>query len=168
MIISKELEKAMNEQVGSEFGASLQYVSIASYFQADDMLRFAQIFFAQADEERMHAMKFVHFILETGGQVKIPQVPKTRSDFASPEDAIAAALAWEEEVTKQINGLMEIAVKDKDYITQQFLDWFVAEQLEEISKMSTILNIVKRSGDNLMMAEQYIVDALPADPNAAG
>ena len=75
-------------------------------------------------------------------------------------DAVQAALDWEVTVTKQINNLMSIAADEKDYIAQEFLRWFVNEQLEEISKMSTILNIIKRAGDNMLMAETYITDTV--------
>ena len=160
MIISKKLEKMLNEQVGHEFGASMEYVNIAGYFEAGDMLFFAKIFFEQSDEERDHAMKLVHYLLEAGGTVVIPAIPAGKADFKSPEEAVAAALSWEETVTDQINNLMSIAVEDKDYISQNFLQWFVAEQLEEISKMSTILSIIKRAGDNMLVAEQYVRDVV--------
>lgn len=166
MIISEKLEKAINVQIGNEFGASLEYVNIASYFEAGDMLFFSKIFFDQSDEERMHAMKFVRYILDAGGKVFIPAVPAGKADFKSPEEAVTLALDWEETVTRQINGLMDIAVEEKDYISQDFLKWFVAEQLEEISKMSTILSIIKRAGDNMLVAEQYIRDVV-ADMAAA-
>jgi ferritin len=160
MLISKKLEQAINQQIGNEFAASLEYLQIASYFESDDMLKFAQIFFDQAEEERFHAMKFLRYMLDTGGQVDIPALGKPRRDFESPADAVQAALDWELTVTKQVNSLFDIAVEEKDYIAQDFLRWFVNEQLEEISKMSTILNIIKRSGGNLLMAETYITDTL--------
>jgi ferritin len=160
MLISQKLQDAINQQIGNEFGASLEYLQIASYFESEDMLKLAQIFFDQSDEERDHAMKLLHYVLETGGDVAIPGIPKPRVKFESPEDAVQAALTWEETVTKQIYDLMDIAVEEKDYIAQEFLRWFVDEQLEEISKMSTILNIIKRGKDNMLMAETYIVDAV--------
>lgn len=160
MLISQKLQGVVNQQIGNEFGASLEYLQIASYFSSEDMLKLAQIFFAQADEERVHAMKLLNYVLDTGGEVAIPAIPEPKVKFESPVDAIQTALDWEITVTKQINGLMDIAVEQKDYIAQEFLQWFVNEQLEEISKMSTILNIVKRSADNMLMAETYIVDTL--------
>jgi bacterioferritin B len=164
MLISKELEAAMNQQVGNEFGASMQYVSIASYFDNQDLAELAAFFTRQSDEERMHAMKFVDYILDTGGQVRIPAIPATRYDFQSAEDAVQAALDWEVEVTRQINGLMDIAVEQRDYMGQDFLRWFVTEQREEISTMSTLLNIVKRAKDNLLHVEDYL--ARRPDPHA--
>jgi ferritin len=160
MLISKRLEKAINQQIGNEFGASMEYLQIASYFESDDMLKFSTIFFDQAAEENAHAMKLLRYVLDAGGEVNIPAIDKPRKEFESPADAVQTALDWEVTVTKQINNLMDIAVEEKDYIAQEFLRWFVNEQLEEISKMSTILNIIKRAGDNMLMAETYITDTL--------
>ncbi|NJN43574.1 MAG: ferritin [Anaerolineae bacterium] len=166
MLISKELEAAMNQQVGNEFGASLQYVSIASYFENESLEQLAAFFFRQAEEEKMHSMKFVHYILDAGGQVRIPAIPVTRYDFKTTQDAVQAALDWEVEVTRQINGLMDIAVQQKDYIGQTFLQWFVTEQLEEVSTMDTLLNIVRRAKDNLLFVEEYL--SRRPDPHAGG
>jgi ferritin len=160
MIISEKLQKALNTQIGNEFGASMEYLQIASYFEAGDMLKLSQIFFDQADEERMHAMKLLRYVLDAGGTVNIPAIDKPRVEFDSPADAVQTALTWEETVTKQINNLMSIAAEEKDYISQEFLKWFVNEQLEEIAKMSSILNIIKRAGDQILIAESYIVDTL--------
>lgn len=162
MLISKNLEKAINAQIGREMGAQMQYINIASYFMAEDMLLFGQIFFSQAAEENAHAMKLVRYVLDAGGSIAVPAVSQARADFTSPEDAVGAALQWETEVTQQINALMDIAVTEKDYIAQEFLGWFVNEQLEEVSKMSSILNIIKRSGGNLLLAEQYVQQTLTA------
>ena len=164
MLISKELEAAINQQVGNEFGASLQYVSIASYFDNQDLEQLAAFFNRQSDEERMHALKFVAYILDTGGQVRIPAIPAARYDFQSAGDAVQAALDWELEVTRQINGLMDIAVQQRDYMGQDFLRWFVTEQREEVSTMSTLLNIVKRAKDNLLHVEDYL--SRRPDPHA--
>ena len=160
MLISKTLESAINAQIGRELGAQMQYVNIASYFTAENMLLFGKLFFEQAAEENGHAMKLVRYVLDAGGRIAVPAIPQARSDFKSAEDAVAAALKWEEDVTVQINGLMDIAFKEKDYIAQEFLGWFVNEQLEEVNKMSTILSVVRRSGDNLLLAEQYVQQTL--------
>ena len=156
MLISKELEQAINQQIGNEFGASLQYVGIAAYFDAEELDQLAAFFFRQADEERMHAMKFVQYVLDAGGQVRIPAIPETRYAYKSAEDAVKAALDWELEVTRQINSLMDTAVGEKDYIGQTFLQWFLTEQLEEVSTMDTLLTVVRRAKDNLLFVEEYL------------
>jgi ferritin len=156
MLISKELEQAINDQIGREFGASLQYISIATYFDADSLPQLAAFFYRQSDEEHMHARKFVNYIVDAGGQVRIGAVPASRYDFKSAQDAVQAALDWEMEVTKQINALMALAIEQKDYIAQDFLRWFVTEQLEEVSTMETLLRVVKRAGDNLLWVEDFL------------
>lgn len=156
MLISKELEQAINDQIGREFGASLQYVSIASYFDADSLPELAAFFYRQADEEKMHAMKFVEYIVDAGGQVRIPTIDASRYDFSEARDAVQAALDWEMEVTKQINGLMDLAIKQNDHIAQDFLRWFVTEQLEEVSTMETLLKVVERAGANVLWVEDFL------------
>jgi len=156
MLLSKELESAINKQIGAEFAAGFQYISIASYFDADDLPQLAAFFYRQADEEHMHAMKFQHFLIDAGGQVRIPAVDETKYDFKSAEECAQLALDWETEVTNLIYGLVDIAVKDKNYIAQKFLDWFVTEQLEEIATMNTLLNTIRRAGNNLLWVEDYL------------
>ncbi|UCD97740.1 MAG: ferritin [Chloroflexota bacterium] len=156
MLISEELQSAMNAQIGREFGASLQYVNIATYFDADSLPQLAAFFYRQAEEERMHAMKFVHYIVEAGGQVRVPSVEGPQSDFKSAKEAVQAAFNWEVEVTNQINQLMDLAIKKNDHIGQDFLRWFVAEQLEEVSTMDTLLSVVERADQNLLWVEDFL------------
>ena len=156
MLISKELEAAMNAQIGREFGASLQYVNIASYFDADSLPQLAAFFYRQAEEEKMHAMKFVHYIVDAGGQVRVPGVDGPKHDFQSAKEAVQAALNWEVEVTRQINELMDLAIEQKDHIGQDFLRWFVTEQLEEVSTMDTLLAVVDRAGSNMLWVEDFL------------
>ncbi|MFL7890750.1 MAG: ferritin [Anaerolineales bacterium] len=169
MLISKELESAMDAQIGREFGASMQYVNIATYFDSDNLPQLAAFFYRQAEEEKMHAMKFVHYIVEAGGQVRVPAIEEAKYDFQSPKEAVQAALDWEVEVTKQINNLMDLAIKQNDHIGQDFLRWFVTEQLEEVSTMDTLLSVVERAGDNVLWVEDFLArnPVVPADPQAA-
>jgi ferritin len=167
MLISKELEEKMNVQIGSEFGASLQYVNIAAYFDADSLPQLAAFFYRQAEEEKMHAMKFVDYIVDTGGQVRIPDVEGPKSDFKSAKEASQAALDWELEVTSQINALMDLAIEQNDHIAQEFLRWFVAEQLEEVSTMDTLVTVVNRVGTNMLWVEDYLARS-PIVPEGHG
>jgi ferritin len=154
----------MNAQIGSELGASNQYLMIASYFDREALPELAAFFFRQSDEERMHAMKFVRYILDAGGAVAIPAIEAPSEDLDSAESCVQKALDWEMEVTKQINNLMSMAVEDNDFIAQQFLHWFVGEQLEEVSTMDELLTVVRRSGENLQFVEEYV--ARKGDPHA--
>ena len=158
MLISRDLATAFNQQIGNEFGASMQYVSIAAHFQQRQLTLLAKLFMDQAEEERMHAMKFVKYMLDTKGDLLIPAIAAPKASFKSAEDAVAAALSWEQDVTKQIGQLMDIAVKESDYLAQSFLQWFIDEQLEEVVKMDRLLSVIKQSGEkNLLMVEAYLV-----------
>ena len=158
MLISKELAQAFNAQIGHEFGASMQYVAIAAHFRERHLQLLGKLFFEQAEEERQHAMKFVQYLLDTKAPLQIPAIPAPKPTFASAEEAVQAALTWEQDVTRQITALMEIAVKENDYLAQSFLQWFVDEQLEEMVKMDRLLTIIKQSGErNLLMVEAYLV-----------
>ena len=158
MMISETLARAFNEQIGHEFGASMQYVSIAAHFQRSHLTLLAKLFFEQAEEERQHAMKFVKYLLDTKGDLRIPAIASPAPAFPSAEAAVAAALKWEQEVTGQITKLMEIAVNENDYLGQSFLQWFIDEQLEEVVKMDRLLSVIRQSGEkNLLMVEAYLV-----------
>ena len=158
MLISRDLAKAFNQQIGNEFGASMQYVAIAAHFQQRQLTLLSKLFMAQADEERTHAMKFVQYVLDTKGELDIPAIAAPKMAFTSAENAVSAALAWEQEVTKQIGRLMDLAVKESDYLAQSFLQWFIDEQLEEVVKMDRLLSVITQSGEkNLLMVEAYLV-----------
>ena len=158
VLISRELTKAFNEQIGHEFGASLQYVSIAAHFHERHLTLLGKLFMDQADEEKQHALKFVQYVLDTKGELKIPAIPAPTPRFATAEDAVQAALTWEQDVTGQITRLMDLAVKQNDYLAQSFLQWFVDEQLEEVVKMDRLLSVIRQSGErNLLMVEAYLI-----------
>lgn len=157
MLISQKMNAALNDQIGHEFGASLQYVAIAVHFEAQALPGLARFFYRQAEEEREHAMRLVHYVVEAGGTVAIPAVPAPRGGIKSAEEAVQLSLEWEQTVTKQIHALMDLAIGENDYTTQNFLQWFVAEQLEEINSMDTLLQVVRRAGEErLFFVEEYL------------
>lgn len=157
MLISKELNAAINEQVGHEFQAAHQYANIACYFDSLGLKKLGKMFIKQSEEEHSHAMKFVDYVMETGGKVAVPAVVATQSEFGSVEEAVQLSLDWEWEVTRRINALMALSIEQKDYAAQDFLRWFVTEQVEEISTMDNLLKIVRQSGPkNLIMLEAYL------------
>lgn len=157
MLISSALAAAINEQIGHEFGASMQYISIAAHFRRTKLTLLEKLFLQQADEEKLHAMKFVQYLLDTQAELRIPEIPAPRPTFASAEVAVQAALDWEMQVTRQITTLMDLAMKDNDYLAQSFLQWFIDEQLEEVVKMDRLLGVIKQSGErNLIMVEAYL------------
>ena len=151
MLISAKMNDLMNAQIGHEFGASLQYIQIASYFDGAGLPVLTQHFFKQAAEEREHALKFVRYILDADGVVVIPAIPAARAKFKTAEEAVGLALQWERTVTQQINALLELAAKQRDYLAHDFLEWFAREQLEECSSMDTLLKMVRRAGESQML-----------------
>ncbi len=157
MLISKKMNAAINQQIGNEFGASLQYVAIASRFAGEGLSALAEHFYQQAEEERTHAMRFVRYLDDAGGKVEIPTIPAPRTDFKDVADAVRLALQHEMNVTSQINSLVDLALKESDHISRDMLSWFVKEQLEEVSSMDNLLKVVQRAGEaNLIHVEDYI------------
>jgi ferritin len=156
MLTNDKVVAAINEQIGNEFGASLQYVAIAAYFASDALPQLSQHFFKQADEEDAHALRFINYVVDVGGKVVLPAIDAPRSDFQSAEEAIKLSLDQEITVTHQINALVELARSENDFITINFLQWFLTEQLEEVSSMDTLLKIVQRAGNNLLRVEEYL------------
>lgn len=151
MKISKKLNDAFNAQIGEELKASNGYANMASYFNGLGLLRLSGIFFDQSEEEREHAMKFLHYLLDVEGEVSIPAIPAVPYAFESVKDAFAMALDWEKDVTGKINHLMDMAVEGKDYATQDFLRWYVTEQVEEEANMSHLLTLAKALGDRSIL-----------------
>lgn len=169
-LISKTMNEAINEQIGNEFCTSLQYIALAAHFDCEDLPELAGHFYKQAEEERDHAMRFIKFAVDAGGRIEIPQIAQPQSSFSSAHEAVEKALNGEIAVTKQINGLLELAIKESDHITHNILQWFVTEQLEEVSSMQTLLSIVRRAGENnLLMVEEYLARnvRLVASPDLA-
>ncbi len=157
MLISKELNAAINEEIGLELFSSHQYMVMAAWFDEMALKKLSALFFKQAEEERTHAMKFIKYVMDAGGKVEIPTVKAPESDYATVEEAVRASYEWEIEVTRRINGLMSLAIDQKDYIAQDFLRWFVTEQLEEVSSMDRLLKVVRQAGErNLIMLEAYL------------
>ncbi len=163
MLISEEMNRAINEQIGHEFAAMLQYVAIATYFDGEALPLLARHFYRQAEEEREHAMRFVKYAVDAGGQVAIPAIPAVQSRFGSAEEAVKLSLDQELTVTKQINTLMDRAIQANDHTTRNALGWFVEEQLEEVSSMETLLRMVQRAGEaGLLFVENYLAQGQSA------
>ena len=114
------------------------------------------MFYKQAEEERGHAMKFLEFIIDASGKVEIPAIAGVQNTFASPEAAAQLALDAEIRTTNQINDLAALANDEKNYIARNFLEWFVNEQLEEVSTAQTNLDIIRKAGSNVLMVEAYL------------
>jgi len=157
MKISKKLNDAINIQIGEELFASNGYANMAAYFNSLGLSRLSGMYFEQSEEEREHALKFIHYLMEVEGEVAIPALQAPTSEFASVKDALESAMAWEKDVTERINRLMDLAVEENDYATQDFLRWYVTEQIEEEANVSHLLTLVEALGDrSILMLESYL------------
>ena len=158
MLLKQTVVDALNKQVVEEFTASLQYTAIALYFDSETLPELANFFHIQANEEHEHALKLLQYINDAGGHPLVPATKEIKNHFESAEEAVQLALDQELKVTDQINNLVDIAIQEKDHLTRQFLQWFVTEQLEEVSSMTDLLNVVKRAGEtNLLLVEDFLI-----------
>ncbi|MGN6664604.1 MAG: ferritin [Solirubrobacterales bacterium] len=152
----KSFADALNEQISNEFAAHQQYVAAAVYYDAETLPRLAAFFYRQALEEREHAMMMIRYLLDVGEEVRIPDIKAQQTSFEDGSAPVRMALEQERRVSSEIFALFELARELKDYRAEQFLQWFVKEQVEEVALMSDLLNVVERSKDNLLLAEDYI------------
>jgi ferritin len=167
MLVSKPIIDALNEQIAMEFGASMQYEAIAAHFAAEALPALSAHFARQASEERDHAHRFMKFVIDAGGRVVLSAIEQPLNQFAFAKDAIRASLDHELKVTAAINGIMKQAVKEEDHLTQHMLQWFIGEQLEEVSSMDELLKIIERAGEtNLLLVEQYLSSGKRPQPHA--
>jgi ferritin len=164
----------LNEQIGHEFSAHQQYIAIAAYYDALTMRQMAALFYQQAREERDHAMMMVQYLLDADHVPVIPAVPAPRFDFADVIQPVALALEQEQRVTDQIYDLTRIAREHHDYASDQFMQWFIKEQVEEVSKMGDLLAVVTRSKDDYERIEDWVAreaqgeESDPTAPRIAG
>ena len=153
---SERLVAALNEQVGREFAAAHQYVAIGAYYDTQTFPQLAKFFYAQADDERKHAMKMVNYLLESGGQLDLGQVPAPRGTFSDHVEPIAVALEQERGNTVAIGKLFDTARETRDHASEVFLQWFVEEQVEEEATMESLLQVAERVRDFPMMLEEFV------------
>ena len=171
----KSFADALNEQISNEFAAHQQYVAAAVYYDAETLPHLAAFFYRQALEEREHAMMMIQYLLDVGEAVHIPDIKSVETTYVDGSEPVKMALEQEKRVSDEIFSLFELARDLKDYRAEQFLQWFVKEQVEEVALMGDLLNVVERSQENLLLAEEYIArESLgeegsdPTAPPAAG
>ena len=164
----------LSTQIANEFTASQQYIAVATWFANQDLPQLARYFFRQSVEERNHAMMMVQYMLDRDIAFTIPGVPAVRNDFTSVTEPLALALQQEKEVTRNIEDLFRAARAENDALGEQFMLWFLKEQVEEVASMTTLLNIAERA-DNLFDIENFIARETVGDggrdssaPEAAG
>ncbi|WP_022853187.1 ferritin [Thermodesulfatator atlanticus] len=158
-MLSEKMEKAFNEQLKWEFYSAYLYLAMAAYFDSINLPGFAKWMKAQAIEESVHAMKFYNYINERGGRVELHEIEKPPVEWESPLAVMEFALAHEQEVTRRINNLMNLALEEKDHASQIFLQWFVTEQVEEEDSFGSIVDqmrLVKNSPEALFMMDREL------------
>ncbi len=159
---------ALNEQIAREFAASQQYTAIAVYYDAETLPQLADHFYRQAVEERNHAMMMVQYLLDGDLPVTVPGVEAPRTGFEDAVAPVALALEQERRVTEQIGALLALSREENDYVAEQFLGWFLAEQREEVASMSELLALVERAAEsNLLLAEEYLARTQVGDQGAS-
>jgi ferritin len=171
----RSFPEALNAQIANEFSAAMQYIGAAVYYDTETLPRLAGFFYRQALEEREHAMMMVQYLLDVDEEVRIPDIKGQQTSFDDAVSPVRMALEQEKRVGEEIYALFELAREAKDYRAEQFMQWFVKEQVEEVALMQDLLNVVERSQDNLLLVEEYLArEALgeegadPTAPPAAG
>jgi ferritin len=169
MLLKQPVVEAINQQVIEELSAEAQYIAIAFYFDRETLPELSKYFHAQAIEEHMHAMKLMQYLNDAGSVAIMPATKAPKNHFEAAVEAVQLALSQELKVTEQINNLVDVAIKQNDHLTRQFLQWFVTEQLEEVSTMGDLLNTIKRAGEaNLLLVEDYLARNPRADAAEGG
>jgi bacterioferritin B len=146
----------LNTQIGYELAAHNQYLACAVYYDAQTMPQMAAFFYSQALEERSHAMMMVRYLLDTDAEVIIPGVEAPIPKFGDVVEPVALALDQERQVTDQINTLIRIAREESDFASEQFMSWFIKEQVEEVATMSDLLAVVNRNRNDIEDIEEYV------------
>jgi ferritin len=153
----------LNEQIGHEFAAHQQYVACAVHYDGETLPQLARFFYRQALEERDHAMMMVRYLLDADAPVTVPGVSAPRTAFADIVEPVALALEQERRVSEQINRLAATARDASDYTSEQFVQWFIKEQVEEVATMSDLLRVVSRSQHDPMAIEDFLVREHPGE-----
>jgi ferritin len=163
----------LNEQVGHELAAHNQYLACAIHYDAMTMPRMAAYFYTQSLEERQHALMMVQYLLDTDAEVAIPSIEAPVSSFTGVVAPVELALDQEKRVTGQVNDLLVIAREESDFASEQFLQWFIKEQVE-VASMTDLLAVVRRNEGVLENIEEYVAREAtvggeePGAPRAAG
>ncbi|MGI8726724.1 MAG: ferritin, partial [Solirubrobacterales bacterium] len=172
---SKTFAELLVEQVGHEFAAHQQYVAIAVSYDSQTLPRLAAFYYRQALEERNHAMMLIQYLMDADMEVRIPRTEAPRTEFANIVEPVKLGLEQERRVSEQINALAGKAREEGDYQGEQFMQWFIREQVEEVATASDLLTVVDRARENPMLIEEYLArEGLgeeaddPTAPKAAG
>ena len=170
-MINEKIQDAFNDQLNAELYSSYLYLAMAAYFQSLNLEGFANWMRCQAQEEILHAMKFYSFINERAGRVVLSAIEGPPTAWDSPLAAFEDAYRHEEKITGLINGLVDLAIQEKDHAANAFLQWFVNEQVEEESSVDAVvhqLNLAGGQGSGLFMIDRELATRVFVFPPAQG
>ncbi len=169
-MISKKMEEELNKQINEEFYSSYLYLSMEAYFEARNLKGFANWMHVQYLEETEHGMKIYDYINERGGTVKLKAIAEPPKTWKSPLDAFEETLKHEKHITERINHLVEVAEKEKDRATFNFLQWYIDEQVEEEGNDEEIianLKLIGKDGRGLLMLDRELAQRTYTPPAAS-
>jgi len=170
-MLSEKMNVAINEQINKELFSEYLYLSMSAWFESEGLPGFASWMAVQAQEEHFHAMKLYGYINERGGRVILEAIDKPESEFGNPAKAFDATMEHEQFITSSINGLVDLAIELKDHATNQFLQWYVEEQVEEEASAQGIIDKLKWIGDNgnaLLMMDRELGARVFTPPASEG
>ncbi len=160
---SERFVDALNAQISREFAAAHQYTAIGAYYAAETYPQLTKFFYDQAEEEREHAMKMVNYLLDRNARVDFSEVSAPQTSFADHVAPIKLALDQERQVTVRISELFEIARDTRDYQSEQFIQWFLEEQVEEEASISDLLAVAERTREIPVLLEEYLARETPGE-----
>lgn len=167
-MITEKMQAALNKQVNKEFYSAYLYLAMQAYCNEIGLPGFAHWMRLQYEEETLHVTKMFDYILDQGGKVHLMQIEEPPKSFGSPLDVFETTLKHEQVVTESIHGLMDLAIEERDYATQAFLQWYVTEQVEEESNVNDVLSPLRMVGEDkggLMMIDRQLADRATAATN---
>ena len=168
-MISEKMQSELNEQVNKEFYSAYLYLAMAAYCTTIGLPGFAHWMRLQYEEENMHVTKMYDYILAQGGEIHLKKIEEPGKEFGSPVEIFEQTLEHEQFITRSINNLMGLAIEERDYATQTFLQWYVTEQVEEEANVNDVLNPLRMVGNDkggLMMIDQNLSNRAGAAPAA--
>ncbi|MFO7616377.1 MAG: ferritin [Bacteroidales bacterium] len=166
-MINKKIEKVINEQINAELWSAYLYLSMSAWFEGRNLPGFANWMRIQWQEETAHAMKFFDYLNERGGTVKLAPIAEVQTEWKDAVEIFAETLKHERVVTSLIHKIVDVAIEEKDHATNNMIQWFVAEQVEEEAAAEQILEQVKMVGDHghaLLMLDRVLGERVFVDP----
>jgi ferritin len=167
--MNKHIAAALNDQISKEASSSQYYLSMASWAESNGLSGTAFFMYAHSDEERFHMLKLVKFVNERGGKAIVPSIPQPPSDFKSVQRMFELLLEHELTVTQSINEVVDICLKEKDYTTHNFMQWYVSEQMEEEALARSILDKLSLIGSEkggMYLFDREMLEIANASANA--